>query len=259
MNIGIIGAGNMGGAIARGLAVRPDIATTLIVSSPNRRGELDALRAEFPTLSTSTANRRVAEQAQCLILAVKPWQLDGVLHEIAPFLREGYHILVSVVAGVTISHIAEAVNDAATVVRAIPNTGIAVRAGMTFVAGTDASSPAVAEGCRIFGALGKVMVVTEAQLPAATALASCGIAYALRYVRAATEGGVELGFKAADAQAIVAATLQGAAALLQAPGAHAEAEIDRVTTPGGITIKGLNAMENAGFTAAVIAGLKASV
>lgn len=249
----------MGGAIARGLAAHAGVASSLIVASPNRHGELDALRQQFPTLNTSTANRRVAEQAQCIIIAVKPWQLDDVLREIAPHLREGHHILISVVAGASISHISDLINDAAAVVRAIPNTAIAAGASMTFLSGTDPSSTALAEAYRIFAALGKVMIVPEKQLPAATALASCGIAYALRYVRAATEGGVELGFKPDEAQAIVAATLQGAAALLQTPGANAETEIDRVTTPGGITIRGLNAMEQAGFSAAVIAGLKASV
>jgi pyrroline-5-carboxylate reductase len=80
----------------------------------------------------------------------------------------------------------------------------------------------------------------------------------MRYVRAASEGGVELGFKAADAQRIVMQTMKGAVELLQASGMHPEAAIDLVTTPGGVTIRGLNAMEEAGFTHAVIHGLKAS-
>ena len=90
-------------------------------------------------------------------------------------------------------------------------------------------------------------------------LASCGIANALRYVRAATEGGVQLGFRAGEAQHIVAQTLRGAASLLDADGAHAETEIDKVTTPGGLTIRGLNAMEQAGFSNAVIRGLLAAM
>ena len=110
----------------------------------------------------------------------------------------------------------------------------------------------------IFSHLGKAMVIEEKLLPAATSLASCGIAYALRYVRAAMEGGVELGFRASDAQHIIVQTLLGAASLLLQPGAHPESEIDKVTTPGGITIRGLNAMEHSGFTSAVINGLKAS-
>jgi pyrroline-5-carboxylate reductase len=79
----------------------------------------------------------------------------------------------------------------------------------------------------------------------------------MRYVRAAAEGGVELGFKAKDATKIVLQTMEGAVKLLQATGEHPEAAIDKVTTPGGVTIKGLNAMEHYGFSNAVIEGLKA--
>ena len=127
------------------------------------------------------------------------------------------------------------------------------------IIGAGAMGGAVARGLAesVFCRLGAVKDIEERLLPAATALASCGIAYALRYIRAAVEGGVELGFRASDAQEIVTATVRGAAALLSVDGAHPEVEIDRVTTAGGITIRGLNAMEQAGFTPAVIAGLKA--
>ena len=111
----------------------------------------------------------------------------------------------------------------------------------------------------IFSAVGKAMIVDEGLMAAATSLASCGIAYALRYIRAAVEGGVELGFRAGDAQKIVMQTVKGAVDILEANGTHPEVEIDRVTTPGGLTIKGLNAMEEAGFTASVIEGLRASI
>ena len=126
---------------------------------------------------------------------------------------------------------------------------------MTFIVDVEGTAPLANE---IFARTGSVMTIEECLLPAATALASCGIAYAMRYVRASVEGGVELGFRAADAQRIVVATLRGAAALLDRPGTHAEAEIDKVTTPGGLTIRGLNAMEAAGFTPAVLAALRAS-
>ena len=110
----------------------------------------------------------------------------------------------------------------------------------------------------IFNELGEAMLVEEKLIPAGTSLASCGIAYALRYIRAAMEGGVELGFRADDAKRIVMQTLRGAVDILDAGGQHPEVEIDRVTTPGGLTIKGLNAMEAAGFTNSVIEGLRAS-
>jgi pyrroline-5-carboxylate reductase len=105
--------------------------------------------------------------------------------------------------------------------------------------------------------MGQTIITEERLLGAGTTLASCGIAYAMRYVRAASEGGVELGFKAGEAQKIVMQTMRGAVELLQATGMHPEAAIDLVTTPGGVTIKGLNEMEHAGFTSSVIRGLKA--
>ena len=109
----------------------------------------------------------------------------------------------------------------------------------------------------IFDELGGCLITEERLLGAGTTLASCGIAYAMRYVRAAAEGGVELGFKAKDATKIVLQTMEGAVKLLKATGEHPESAIDKVTTPGGVTIKGLNAMEHYGFSNAVIEGLKA--
>ena len=130
---------------------------------------------------------------------------------------------------------------------------------MTFVShSATASAQQVANVEAIFNALGKAAVIEERLMGAATSLCSCGIAFAMRYVRAATEGGVELGIYPNDAKQYVLQTLRGAVELLEATGNNPEVEIDKVTTPGGITIKGLNAMEAHGFTIAVIEGLKAS-
>ena len=112
---------------------------------------------------------------------------------------------------------------------------------------------------QLFGQVGQCILTEERLLAAGTTLASCGIAYAMRYVRASVEGGVEIGFRADDALQIVLQTVKGAVSLLQATGHHPETEIDKVTTPGGVTIKGLNEMERAGFTSAVIRGLKAGM
>ena len=130
---------------------------------------------------------------------------------------------------------------------------------MTFLTSVRSSAEADARMLAVFRELGDAMLVEERLLNAGMVLASCGIAYAMRYLRAATEGGVELGMYARDAQRIVMQTMKGAVELLQATGSHPEAEIDKVTTPGGLTIRGLNAMEEKGFTTSVIAGLKASL
>ena len=139
----------------------------------------------------------------------------------------------------------------------IPNIAIAQLESMTFIAPVVADQLQVAQVKELFDTMGHSIITDEQHLGAGTTLASCGIAYAMRYIRAASEGGVELGFKADDAKQIVMQTMKGAVTLLEATGLHPEAAIDLVTTPGGVTIKGLNEMEHNGFTSSVIKGLKA--
>ena len=139
----------------------------------------------------------------------------------------------------------------------MPNTAVEVGSSMTFVSAKGASETQIAQVLQLFNVLGHTLFIEERLMTAGTALASCGIAFALRYIRAAIEGGIELGFYPKEAQEIVAQTVLGAARLLLESQNNPEVEIDKVTTPGGITIKGLNAMEQAGFTAAVFNGLKA--
>ena len=141
----------------------------------------------------------------------------------------------------------------------IPNTAIATRESMTFLSSAGATPEQDEQLLQLFRELGDAMLVEERLMNAGLVLASCGIAYALRYIRANTQGGVLLGFSPADAQRIVAQTMKGAASLLCIDGSHPESEIDRVTTPAGLTIRGLNAMERNGFTTSIIEGLMASI
>ena len=166
-------------------------------------------------------------------------------------------IIVSIAAGVPFSHLQELM-PGKTLFRVIPNTAIAIGESMTAVAHNNASVEQQTAIIAIFDRLGKAVMVEERLMGAATALGSCGTAYALRYIRAAMEAGVELGLYPSQAQSIVAQTVKGAACLLIEGGNHPEQEIDKVTTPGGITIKGLNRMEALGFSSAVIEGIKAS-
>lgn len=261
MKIGIIGAGNMGGAIARGILKKQLVDTACVsVASPNRRGELDTLKAEFNGLTITTDNVVAATGTDYVIIAVKPWLLKTVIDEIRSAFDIEKQTLVSVVAGVSCADIAEMLGcTSAKVVRLIPNTAISVGESMTFVSANESAMQTVQPVVDMMNEMGKAMLIEERLMGAGTALASCGIAYALRYIRAASEGGCELGFYADVAKEIVAQTVVGAAALLNANGSNPEVEIDKVTTPGGLTIKGLNAMERNGFTSAVIEGLKASV
>lgn len=260
MKIAIIGAGAMGGAIAEGLLARASGEVSLYVSNPSS--------APFETLSASGAivssdNREVAGEADVLIIAVKPWVVETVIREIREIDSFNEKLLIVVAAGIKGVQLLEWVSSdcgiCPSVVIGMPNTAVSVGESMTFLVPVNARENEMSVAKRIFDFMGSTLVIDEAHLPAATALASCCIAYALRYMRAAVEGGVELGFKADVAQRIVAQTVLGASELLRLPGTHAEKEIDKVTTPGGITIRGLNEMEHAGFSSAVIRGLKASV
>ena len=110
----------------------------------------------------------------------------------------------------------------------------------------------------LFDSLGSTRVIKEELMGQATALCACGVAFFLRAIRAASQGGIEIGFHADEAIAMAAQTARGAASLLLVPGAHPESEIDRVTTPMGCTIAGLNLMEHEGFSSAMIKGIVGS-
>lgn len=262
MKIAIIGAGNMGGAMARGWAQGAQAAgVELTVANPSE-GKLTALQAEYPDVRVTQSNVEAVRGADLVVLAVKPWKMETVAHELAPVLDYGTQMLASVAGGVTLADLAGLYRRAdgalPPLFYVMPNTAVAVRQSMTFVAASGATEQQIAAVVDLFRLLGEALLVEERLMDGGMALASCGIAFAMRYIRAAMEGGVELGFYPAEAQQIVMQTLKGAVELLRSTGRHPEAEIDRVTTPGGITIRGLNEMEHAGFTDSVIRGLRAA-
>ncbi len=258
MKIAIIGAGNMGGAIARGLA-QSNINVEIAVADL-AKDKLSELKTEYDAIEVSTDSKAIVGDADVVLVAVKPWLVEPVLKGVLPSLNLSSQIILSIAAGVDIAAITSWLGDEKAVVfRAIPNTAISIHQSMTFVShNANATAQQVTQVETIFNALGKAAVIEERLMGAATSLCSCGIAFAMRYVRAATEGGVELGIYPNDAKQYVLQTLRGAVELLEATGNNPEEEIDKVTTPGGITIKGLNAMEAHGFTNSVIEGLKAS-
>lgn len=211
--------------------------------------------------SVTTDNKTAAEGADIVIIAVKPWLVEQVVNELKPVLNYTRQTIITVAAGISGSQFTAWLKKDDAVPQTfivIPNTAIAVLASMTFIVPVNATADTTTTIKALFDNVGQTMVTDERHLSAGMTLASCGIAYAMRYVRAAAEGGVELGFKADMAKDIVLQTMKGAVELLQANGNHPEAEIDKVCTPGGLTIRGLNEMEHAGFTSAVIRGLKAA-
>lgn len=258
MKFAIIGAGNMGGALARGLAQGTRVREEDITVSNPSPAKLEQLKEEYPKIGTTTDNCQCVAEADVVVLAVKPWKLAEVAAQLSPILDSRWQRVCSMVGGIGLDRLEE-LFPFMPLYYLIPNTAIATRQSMTFIASRHTTPQADSEMLAILRELGDAMLVEERLINAGMVLASCGIAYALRYIRAASEGGVQLGFRAAEAQHIVAQTLRGAASLLERANAHPEAEIDRVTTPGGLTIRGLNAMEQAGFTNAVIRGLLAAL
>lgn len=251
----------MGGAIVEGLVRGSYVANgDICVADPSRQA-LERFTGQVSNITTD--NRMAAMGGDIVFVVVKPWLVEQVLRGIKDVLSYDRQLLVVVAAGITSEQLATWLardGQQPPTWLCIPNIAIAQLASMTFLVPAVAASPQQTEQLRqLLDSMGRTIVTEERLLPAGTTLASCGIAYAMRYLRAASEGGVELGFRADDAKQIVMQTMKGAVELLQATGLHPEAAIDLVTTPGGVTIKGLNEMEHAGFTSAVIRGLKAGV
>ena len=259
MKISIIGAGAMGGAIAEGLIKGDYIQNEDIrVSDPSAE---TCKHFADRGITATPSNQLAAQGADVVCVVVKPWLVQQVLTGLRDVLDYERQVLVVVAAGVQSADIAAWLSKDDRMIPTflvIPNIAIAQLQSMTFIVPAIAAEPRHTEQVKtLFDTMGQSLITDEQHLAAGTTLASCGIAYAMRYIRAASEGGVELGFKADDAKHIVMQTLRGAVELLADSGLHPEAAIDLVTTPGGVTIKGLNEMEHAGFSSAVIRGLKA--
>jgi len=264
MKIAIIGCGNMGSAIVKGLIKGTVFKPSDITAIDVRKEPLDALKAYAPEINTELDDYDSLPKVDIVVLAVKPWLVQDTIWDIKFKLNYQTQMLVSIAAGVTIDEMNESLKKVSepfelpALFRVIPNTAIAVSESMSLISSKNASSEQQDLLVKIFNEMGKAVVIDESRLANGLALTSCGIAYLFRYVRAAMQAGVEMGFYPQDAQDLIVHTMRGAAELLLQTGANPEDEIDKVTTPGGITIKGLNEMEANGFSNAIIKGLKAS-
>ncbi len=254
MKIAIIGAGNMGGAIVKGLLQGTIVAPQDVRVSNPSCDKLDALRAFDSRIVTTTDNKKAVDGADCVVLAVKPWLIESVVCTLD--LQPG-QMVVSIAAGVTFDSLIKYVGADRPLFRVMPNTAISEMASMTLVASCNATPEQEKMIMDIFGEMGRAMLIPESKMTPSMILASCGIAYVLKYIHAATEAGVEMGLSPHDAMTMVAQSVEGAAKLLLGKDTHPALEIDKVTTPGGITIRGLNALELAGFSSAIIQAMKA--
>ena len=220
-----------------------------ITITARTQATLERFFSLYPELTTTTDNALAVSGADVVVLAVKPWLVDEVIDQIKEPLRASSPLLVSVAAGV---------RNARINVYVMPNIAAQYGSGMTFVEEPERYTEQYQRVVELFSLVGKAQIVPYKLMDAGMQISGCGIAYVMRYVRAMMEGGVELGLRPEDAKQAVLQTMKGAVALLEESGKHPEEAIDAVTTPGGYTIRGLNAMEEAGFTNAVLAGLKAN-
>ena len=255
MKIAIIGGGNLGSAIAAGLLKSNFCAAENITVTKRNIATLAWLQEKG--INIYTDNIKASTEADVIILALKPFQIKEILEEIKGGLTQN-QLLISVVTGISIEEICSIVGDQIAVVRAMPNTAIAIQESITCLSSGKINADQLAYTAALFSALGKTVFIDEKLMNAATVLGACGTAYAMLYIRASVQGGIEIGFDAATASLIVAQTVKGAAELLLTTKTHPEQEIDKVTTPKGCTIAGLNEMEHQGFSSAIIKGIAAS-
>ncbi len=251
--IAIIGGGNLGTAMAEGLIASGFVKPNQLIVTRRNISHLQAL--EEKGVMVSNDNAKAIVFADYIILAIKPFQIKEVLNGIKPFLDPANQVIISVVTGVWIKEILEIVGEDFPVFRAMPNTAIAIQESMTCICASGANTTQLEFVTDLFEQLGRSVYIDEKLMDAATVLGACGTAFAMRYIRANIQGGIEIGFSAETASLIAAQTVMGAAELLLVKNTHPEQEIDKVTTPKGCTIAGLNEMEHQGFSSSLIKGL----
>jgi pyrroline-5-carboxylate reductase len=255
MKIAIIGGGNLGSAIAEGL-LKSKFCKAAEITITKRN--IDTLKSLSDRGVNVTANNNEAiKKSDLILLAVKPFQVTEVIAGLKKDLT-AKHVVVSVITGVSLNDLNEMVKRKNPVFRAMPNTAIAIQESMTCISHSNATPEQLQFVKKLFETLGKVTLIEDKLMDAATVLGACGTAYAMRYIRANIQGGIEIGFDSVTANLIAAQTVKGAAELLLQKGTHPEQEIDKVTTPKGCTIAGLNEMEHQGFSSSLIKGIATS-
>ena len=254
--VAIIGGGNIGKAIAKGLVMSGTYNSQDIIIT--RRKIQYLKRFEDQGFIVQKDNCDAVRKSDIIIISVLPQQLNEVLNEIKNEVDPSKHIILSVVSGVSTKDIIKHIGRKVEVVRIMPTIAVAIRESMTCIATENAKAETIKIVQEIFNKVGKTIIIREEQMVSATALNACGVAFFLRAIRAASQGGIEIGFHSNEAIMMAAQTAKGASSLLLSSDNHPEMEIDKVTTPEGCTISGLNEMEHKGFSSAMIKGIVTS-
>lgn len=251
--IAILGGGNIGRALANGFVRSGNYKPMQIYITRRQVKFLDSYKKQGFHITSD--NIEAIDNCKTIIISVLPAQLTNLLDSIKHVIQPKKHTIISVVTGVKSKEISERLNSSVPVILAMPNTAVSIGESMTCLASNGIPEKALRSAIKLFDNIGKTIIVKEEHMIASTALCACGIAFFLRAIRAASQGGIQIGFHAEDALKMAAQTARGAATLLLESGSHPESEIDRVTTPLGCTIAGLNMMEHEGFSSAMIKGL----
>ena len=255
-SIAIIGCGNLGLSILNGLLNDVSINPNQLVATKRNLTVLEEYRSKGVFVTSD--NIEAVKQSEIVILALKPYKILEVIEYLKPYFDPSKHILVSLATGITIEQIKDVVQYDLPIYRAMPNTAADVGMSMTCICTNSKNSDQTQTIINCFNTIGESIVIDEDLMDSATVLGACGIAYVLRFIRGMIQGGIEIGFDSKTATKIVTHTVKGAAELLIERGEHPEYEIDKVTTPKGCTITGLNEMEHNGFSSALIKGILAS-
>lgn len=253
MKIHIIGGGNLGVSIALGLA---KFSTNNQITI-TRRNTSSILYLEQLGVTVSTDNKNNIQEADIIILTIKPYQVSIVLAEILPVISN--KVIASAVSGLSIEALQNKIGESNSAIRIMPNIAAQFGASATCIAFNEKDKDKAQNVVALFQALGTAPIIDEKLMDAATVLAASGTAFALRYIRASMQAGIEIGFDWQTALAISAQTVKGAAEMILEEHIHPEQLIDRVTTPQGCTIAGLNEMEMHGFSSSLIRGIKTSL
>ena len=257
MKIALIGVGNLGLSIANGLVNQTDFEVDQLVLTKRNVAHLDEWKKHEHVMVTPS-NVDAVRASDIIILCVQPGQVNGILDEIRDELDESRHVLISTITGRKLHELSAAVGKNVAIIRSMPNTAISVGQSMTCLCTNGSGHEKIELAEKIFNAMGKTLVIEEELMQAATVICASGIAFWMRLIRATTQGAIQLGFDAPDAQHMAQQACMGAASLLIESESHPETEIDRVTTPQGCTIAGLNEMEHEGLSSALIKGLMKS-
>ena len=255
-SIAILGGGNIGVAIAQGFVNSGRFSPSNIIITRHKVYLLEKIAKQGFVIQTDNCD--AVRRSKIIIIAVPPQQINDLIKSISHEINPEKHIIMSIVSGVSTDEIINLLEKKLPVVRVMPTIAVAIQESMTCIASENASKEILDMTKSVFDAVGKTILIKEEQMVPATALCACGIAFFLRAIRAASQGGIEIGFHSDESLMMAAQTAKGAASLLLSSENHPEMEIDKVTTPEGCTISGLNEMEHQGFSSAMIRGIVTS-